>query len=138
MTPPGRMRLSESQARRKVVGALALAGSTVHVDVEGLASAPEDLIRRLPTWVGRFGWLESRGIYFLWCELIPSTDERFSSQVVLELPAGRYFVEALDADTGSWISRESAAGGPLVAGLPFTGGAVLVLVRPHPGRSPGR
>ncbi len=49
--------------------------------------------------------------------------------MVIDVPAGRYLVETLDAAASTWISRESAEGGPLVAGLPFTGNPVMVWIR---------
>lgn len=51
-------------------------------------------------------------------------------QFVADVPAGRYLVETLDIDGASWVSRESAAGNPLVAGLVCPGSAVLLRIRP--------
>jgi hypothetical protein len=38
-------------------------------------------------------------------------------------------LQILDTATSSWVSRESAEGGPLIAGLPYTGNPVVVWVR---------
>lgn len=101
------------------------------------AGLDEGLLRRmaarkvghLPVWVGEVGALEAPGAWCLWCRPRRSPGETFPSQVILDLPAGRYMVETLDARTGTWCARESATGGPLVAGLPFTGGPALVVIR---------
>ena len=90
---------------------------------------PARKVGYLPAWVGEVGVLEAPGVWCLWCQPRRSPGETFPSQVILDLPAGRYMVETLDVRTGTWCARESAAGGPLVAGLSFTGGPVLVLVR---------
>lgn len=50
-------------------------------------------------------------------------------QFVMDVPAGRYLVDVLDASAHAWFSRESAGGAPLVAGLPATGRPVLVRIR---------
>jgi hypothetical protein len=47
----------------------------------------------------------------------------------LDVPPGRYMVEILDAATLNWVSRESAEGALLVAGLPYTGNPVLAWIR---------
>ena len=49
--------------------------------------------------------------------------------MVIDVPCGRYLVETLDTVTSTWISRESAEGGPLVVGLPYTGNPVMVWIR---------
>jgi hypothetical protein len=116
--------------RPKVVTALGGSGHPIPIDAAGLAAASPELIKSLPGWIGRFGWLESRGSLVLWCEPRPDAGEAFPSQIILDLSPGRYFVEILDVASGQWISRESAAGGPLVAGLPRLEGPALVLVRP--------
>ncbi len=135
MTDDRPRRMSFRQARRSILAALSKAEAPFPVDETRFAAAPAKLIRRLPAWIGRYGWVESEGAYFLWCEPVEATEKPFPSQMVLDLKAGRYFVDALDFEAGAWIYRESCAGGPLVAGLPFTGGPVLVLVRPHPNHS---
>jgi hypothetical protein len=83
----------------------------------------------LPAWVGRFGFLTGPNEFGLWCEPLPAAEEIFPSQLIVDVPPGRYMIEILDAVTSCWVSRESAEGGPLVAGLPFTGNPVFVRIR---------
>lgn len=130
MTSPRAIRLSSARVRSKVRAALAAADGPAPFDAGVLAASSPDLVRSLPEWVGRFGILEASGTCVLWCEPRPGPGETFPSQLILDVPAGRYFVDSLDAGSGRWISRESAEGGPLVAGVPFTGGAVLVRIAP--------
>ena len=134
MSDPGPERLPADRARAEVRKALAAAGAPIPLDAEALTEAPRDLVRSLPGWIRRFGFLEGLGTFILWCKPRSDAERLFPSQVILDVPPGRYFVETLDAGTGRWISRESAEGGPLVAGLPQTGSPVLVLVRPCAGR----
>jgi len=84
------------------------------------------LVRRWPAWVARAAVLRSRATWWLWCE--PRKGARGAGQAVLDIPRGRYLVDILDTRTHAWFSRESSAGGPLVAGLPATGGALVVRV----------
>jgi len=121
--------LSPARARLKVRAALAAAGAPVPSDAVALAAASSDLIRSLPDWVDRFGLLKAQDTIILWFDPRAGEGETFPSQIVLDLPPGRYFVDTLDVRSHQWISRESASGGPLVAGLPSTGRAVLVRIR---------
>jgi hypothetical protein len=89
-------------------------------------------VRSLPGWVGRFGLLAGPAGYGLWCEPRPGRGGTFPGQMILDIPRGRYLIDILDAASSTWVSRESAAGGPLVAGLPFTGGPLLAWIRPSP------
>ncbi len=120
--------LSDEATRSKVAGSLASAG--IAVPAPALVAASSELVHGLPRWVGAFGLLEADGTIYLWCEPRAGRGERFPSQFVLDVPSGRYFVDTLDAASGDRISRESAAGGPLVAGIPATGSAILVSIRP--------
>ncbi len=120
--------LSADAIRSKVAGTLASAGEAVPPG--SLAAAPADLVRSLPGWVGAFGLLQAGPAIYLWCEPRLGAGESFPSQLILDVPGGRYFVDAFDAGSGDRISRESAAGGPLVAGIPATGSAILVSIRP--------
>jgi hypothetical protein len=86
------------------------------------------VVRQWPPWVARAGVLRSRGTWWLWCE--PRKGSRPGmSQFVMDLPAGRYMIDVMDTRTHGWFSRESAAGGPLVVGLPAAGRPVLVRIR---------
>lgn len=134
MKPPRRPRtIPGERVRPKIRKALASADQAAPVDLDPSEESPLSAPRTLPDWVGRFGMAAAREGFFLWCEPRPDAGETFPSQVILDLPPGRYLVDILDVSSGRWISRESAAGGPLVAGLPWPGGPALVLVRPVPG-----
>jgi hypothetical protein len=85
------------------------------------------LIRRAPAWVARAALLKSARAWWLWCE--PRRTRASDGQCVLDLPAGRYMVETLDTRSHTWVSCESAAGAPLVIGVPFTGRPVLACIR---------
>jgi hypothetical protein len=103
------------------------------LDLEALSGGHDTLVRSLPRWVKRFGLLAGAGRYCLWCEPRSATDETFPGQMILDLPRGRYLVDCLDTRTSKWVSRESAEGGPLVAGLPYIGNPILTWIRPCPG-----
>jgi hypothetical protein len=90
------------------------------------------IIKSLPVWVRRFGIAAEANQCVLWCEPRPGPEETFPSQVIIDVPSGRFMVETLDTVTARWVSRESAEGGPLVAGLSYTGHPVLVWIRPLP------
>lgn len=85
-------------------------------------------VRRWPPWVARAGVLRSRGTWWIWCEPRKGTRQG-TGQFVMDLPAGRYMIDVMDTRTCEWFSRESAAGGPLVAGLSPAGCPVLVRIR---------
>jgi hypothetical protein len=85
------------------------------------------LVRQTPAWVARAAFLKSARAWWLWCE--PRRGRARDGQCVLDLPAGRYIVESLDTRSHTWVSCESAAGAPLIIGLPFTGRPVLVFIR---------
>jgi hypothetical protein len=96
---------------------------------ESLEGGHESLIRSLPAWVKRFGFLAGAGQYCLWCEPRPAPRQTFPSQIILDIPRGRYLIDILDTAIETWVSRESAEGGPLVAGLSYTGTPLLVWIR---------
>jgi hypothetical protein len=98
-------------------------------DLEALTGGHDSLIRSLPAWVKRFGFLAGAGQYCLWCEPRGAPVDAFPSQVILDIPRGRYLIDIFDTTTRTWMSRESAAAGPLVAGLPYTGHPLLVWIR---------
>jgi hypothetical protein len=103
------------------------------LDSGTLRGGDSRLVRSLPFWVGRFGFLTTGADQFLlWCKPRPSPGETFSSQFILDVPRGRWFVEIFDPVAAAWMSRESAEGGPLVAGLPFSGNALLARIRTRP------
>ena len=53
-----------------------------------------------------------------------------TSQLILSVRPGRYFIDTLDVDSGRWLSRESAAGPTLVVGLVCPGSRAVVMIRP--------
>lgn len=98
-------------------------------DMDGVRLAPASLVSHWPAWVTRAGALIGSGVYCLWCQPHPDPRETFPSQLILNVPAGRYTVDVLDVGRGAWTSSESATGNPLVAGLPYTAGTLLVWIR---------
>ncbi len=99
------------------------------LDPSGWKHGRPSLVRSLPAWVERFGLLAGSNEYGLWCEPFSFPEVTFPSQMNINVPPGRYMIEILDAATLNWMSRESAEGGPLIAGLPYTGNPVLVWIR---------
>lgn len=96
---------------------------------EALVGGQPSLARRLPAWVKRFGLLIGPGFLCLWCEPRHEPAETFPGQMILNLPRGRYMIDVFDTGTSTWVSRESVEGGPLVAGLPYTGEPVVAWIR---------
>jgi hypothetical protein len=93
-------------------------------------NAGHGLVREVPGWVGRFVVMPAdAGETWLWCEPRAEGGEAFPSQIVLDVPPGRYLVEVFDEPDGTHVSSESATAAPLVAGLTHTGHAVFVRVR---------
>jgi len=86
-------------------------------------------VRVMPSWIQRFGLLAEETSIWIWCEPQADAAVSFPSQIVIDLPAGRYLIDVLDASTHACISRESAAAKPLVAGLPFTGSPIVLWIR---------
>jgi hypothetical protein len=99
------------------------------LNLDALEGGHESLIRSLPAWVKRFGFLAGAGQYCLWCEPKARPRQTFPSQMIFEIPRGRYLIDILDTATRTWMSRESAEGGPLVASLPYTGNPLLIWIR---------
>ena len=97
--------------------------------MDAVRPAPASLVSHWPAWVTRAGALIGNDVYCLWCQPHPDPRETFPSQLILNVPAGRYMVDVLDVSRAAWMSRESASGNPLVAGLPYTAGTLLVWIR---------
>ena len=91
------------------------------------AAADPGLIRGAPAWVARAALVKSARAWWLWCE--PRRGRARDGQCVLDLPEGRYIIEALDTKSHTWVSCEAATGTPLTASVPFTGRPVLVAIR---------
>jgi hypothetical protein len=98
--------------------------------LEALRAGHDSLVLSLPPWVARFGLLAGEGRCLLWCEPGPAQIDAFPSQMALDLAGRRMMIDILDAATRTWVSRESAEAGPLVAGLPYTGHPLLAWIRP--------
>ena len=124
--------LAPALVRRKVAAALRACGAPPSPkDLSGTKPAAAAFIIRLPRWVARVGALSSTSVHWIWCEPRPDADPETAAlgQIVVDVPPGRYIVEALDPSCSRWIARESATGGPLVCGLPFLAGPILLRVR---------
>lgn len=100
--------------------------TSVRVPSKFVAADPA-LIRRLPAWVARAALVRSVRAWWLWIE--PRRGRARDGQGVLDLPPGRYLIEALDTRSHTWVSCEAAVESPLAAGIPFTGRPVLVAIR---------
>jgi hypothetical protein len=120
---------SVRRTRSLIRAALASEVRPPNFDPKTLTGGQDSLVKSLPAWVKRFGFLAGAGHYCLWCNPLPSPRDTFPNQIILDIPRGRYFVDTLDAVTLIWVSCESAEGGPLIVGLPFTGNPVLVWIR---------
>ena len=94
-----------------------------------------DMIRHLPEWVGHCRMHDEGSVTWLHIKPSAQAKENAPGQMVIDFPSGRYMVEILDVQSGRWISRESAEGGPLVAGLPSTGSALAVRITKRPAHS---
>jgi hypothetical protein len=121
-------RLSADDMRLRLRRALEKSGKPSGLSLRDLAAADMSIVRHVPEWVGQVGALGGEGMLCLWFEPRASSIETFPSQVVIDLPPGRYMIDTLDVGASTWYARESAAGGPLVAGLSRAGGPVLVVV----------
>lgn len=122
-------KMAPDAAVRRIAVALAAArelDGSVRVPAKFTAADPA-IVRQAPAWVGRAALVRSARAWWLWCE--PRRARARDGQCVLDLPAGRYIIEALDTRSHTWVSCEAGAGAPLAAGIPFTGRPVLVAIR---------
>jgi hypothetical protein len=94
------------------------------------AAADPALVGKLPGWVARYGALIEGRNAWIYCEPRPGAESGLAGQILLRKPDGRSLVDSFDAASAACIARESAGGTPLVVGLPFTGGPILLWVRP--------
>jgi hypothetical protein len=113
---------------RKVIKVLRSAG----VDVPELAAAASacDAVKKMPSWVTQFSCLADGAHTWLYCEPGPTLMQSYPSQVMLDIPAGRYFIDTFDTISRACIARESAQAPPLVIGLACTGTSILLWIRP--------
>jgi hypothetical protein len=116
------------EARRAILAALDRARFEPRLDESDLAPAGAEVVASLPVWVRAIGLLRQADDVWLLVEAETEGPDR-GGQFTVAVPAGRYFVDTLDADRGEWIARESGPGGPLVAGLVCPGSCVVVRVR---------
>jgi len=122
-------RMAAASAVGRIAVALAAAresDKSIRIPVT-FTSADQALLRQTPAWVARAALVKSARAWWLWCE--PRRGRARDGQCVLDLAVGRYIVESLDTRSHTWVSCESAAGAPLVIGVPFTGRPVLVSIR---------
>jgi hypothetical protein len=96
------------------------------------AAREESAVGRIPGWVREIGVLSENGCYWIACNPAIDTGSPAEGQISLTVPNGRYLVDGFDPARQACVSRESAAGSPLVVGLPFTGNLVLLWIRPAP------
>jgi len=83
-----------------------------------------------PAWIARYGALIEGRNAWIYCEPYPGAESGIAGQILLRKPDGRSLVDSFDAEAATCIARESAGGTPLVVGLPFTGGPLLLWIRP--------
>jgi hypothetical protein len=122
-------KLTPDVAVGRIAVALAAAATTdrtVRVPAT-FRSAEPGLLLQVPAWVARAAVMKSARAWWLWCE--PRRGRARDGRCVLDLPDGRYLVEALDTRTYTWVSCEAAAGSPLVIDVPYTGRPVLASIR---------
>jgi hypothetical protein len=122
-------RMTAASAVGRIAVALAAAresDKSIRIPMK-FTSADQALLRQTPAWVARAALVKSARAWWFWCE--PRRGRARDGQCVLDLPPGRYIVESLDTRSHTWVSCESAAGAPLVIGVPFTGRPVLVSIR---------
>ena len=95
--------------------------------------AAAEPVRSMPDWVDRLHVLPvGPREWWLLCEPAAAREDETAGQFVVAAAAGRYMVDTYDPAGGDCVARESAEGGPIVAGLAFTGRAVLVHIRGLP------
>jgi len=123
--------IEPGEARGLVLDALRKSGDPKVPDAPALLVAEASTIRRLPRWATRVGLLQAEDTWWLYVERRRGgVSKPFDpGQVVMDLAAGRYTVETLDVDASEWLGLESAAGGPLVAGLACPARAALLRIR---------
>ena len=94
-------------------------------------SAADGLVRSAPAWAARLHVLPigPREWWLLW-ERRSGRGRPVSGQFVFAAGPGRYMLDTHDPVTGECLAKESAEGGPIVAGLACPGRAVLVHIRP--------
>lgn len=93
----------------------------------------DSLVRSAPTWAARLRVLPTGPReWWLLCERRSGRGRAVSGQFVFAASPGRYMLDTHDPASGACIAKESAEGGPIVAGLACPGPAVLVRIRALP------
>ena len=95
-----------------------------------LATSAASRLQNLPSWIARYGFVADGKDIWGYFEPRCSADSNPSDQVLIYLPAGRYFVDTFDIVLRTCIARESAEGNPLVIGLLPASGPSLLWIRP--------
>jgi hypothetical protein len=85
-------------------------------------------VRYAPSSVRLVGAIQVGSTTWVWCDPVRRASSMIAGQLVLDLPRGRYLCDVLDVAGSRWCSRESAAGGPLVIGLPALAGEAVVRI----------
>ena len=98
------------------------------IDAARLSPALGGSVVHLPDWVREYGLASSPWGIWLWTAPSGGHEAAGMGQATLDLPGGRYVVDALDTVTGAWISREVGTAPPLVIGLPRRNGPVLLRI----------
>ncbi len=98
--------------------------------VPSKTAGDDDLVRSAPAWAARLHVLPTGPLeWWLLCERRPGRGRAVSGQFVFAAGPGRYMLDTHDPVTGACVAKESAEGGPIVAGLACPGPAVLVHIR---------
>lgn len=87
-------------------------------------------VRHLPVWVREYGVAASPDALWIWLagDPVSSDGPGPMGQVVLDMPHGRYVVDALEPTTGLCYSRETTAASPLVLGVSRGSGSVAIRI----------
>ncbi len=127
---PSLMSFDETLVRvKRFVESLHRAGVELP-DPSVAVTADPALVGNLPGWVARYGALIEARNAWVYCEPHTGAEPGLAGQILLRMPDGRSLVDSFDAASARCIARESAGGTPLVVGLPFTGGPILLWIRP--------
>jgi hypothetical protein len=113
------------------IGSLQAAGVPLPGPSE-CATSGNGLVGKRPEWMNRFGLLREEGNAWFYCAPNPNAEPGCSGQLLLQFPPGRYLVDTFDVHLKCAMARESAAGDPLVIGLPFSKNPLLLWIRRLP------
>jgi hypothetical protein len=94
-------------------------------------TAPSSVeVKHLPDWIEQFGIVAGGGVLWLWIRPVARSEPPSwtARQLVLDVAPGRYVIETLETATREWVARESAAAAPLVIGLRWSQGPLIVRI----------